>query len=95
MLVETILRFTLGVKDHRITTTRFINNELWIELDVKKTRKLPCSVCGKQVHVRDKLKKRCWRYVSPWGILVFLSYSPLRIRCPVVEIQNRSVCRAR
>lgn len=82
MLIETIARFTLGVKDHRIATTRFAHNELWIELDVKKRRKLPCSVCGKRVHVKDKLKERCWRHVSLWGIPVFLHYCPRRVRCP-------------
>ena len=32
MFIETIVRFTLGVKDHLIATTRFTHNELWIEL---------------------------------------------------------------
>ncbi len=82
MLVSSIVRFTLGIKDHRVVSTGLINNELRIELDVKRRRKLPCSICGKRSHRKDKLRERRWRHVSLWGIAVFLYYHPRRVRCP-------------
>lgn len=58
MLLESIVHFTLGIKDHSIIATRFTHDEFRIELDAKKRRKLACSVCGKRVHVEDKLNQR-------------------------------------
>lgn len=81
MLVSSIVRFTLGIKDHRVVSTKLTNNELRIELDVKRRRKLPCSICGKRSHRKDKLRERRWRHVSLWGIAVFLYYHPRRVRC--------------
>jgi len=82
MLVSTIVRLTLGVKDHRIVCSRLTANELRIELDVKKRRKLPCSICGIRIRQKDKLEQRRWRHVSLWGIAVFLYYCPRRVNCP-------------
>jgi len=81
MLVSSIVRFTLGIKDHRVVSIKRTNNELRIELDVKRKRKLPCSICGSQFHPKDKLRKRRWRHVSLWGIAVFLHYRPRRVKC--------------
>jgi len=82
MHIETIVRFTLGVKDHRVVSAQFTHQEVRIELDTKKGRKLPCSICGKRFHPKDSLNKRHWRHVSLWGIPVVLSYRPRRVTCP-------------
>jgi transposase len=82
MLIESIVHFTLGIKDHRIVSVKLTKNELRIELDAKKRRKLPCSICGKRFRPKDTLKERRWSHVSLWGIPVFLYYSPRRINCP-------------
>jgi len=81
MLIESIVRFTLGIKDHRVVFVEFSSNELRITLDAKKRRKLPCSVCGKRHRPKDKLKERTWKHVSLWGIPVFLCYRPRRVQC--------------
>jgi len=78
MLVESIVRFTLGIKDHRVVSVKFSHNELRVELDAKKRRKLPCSICGKRLRSKDRLKERVWKHVSLWGIPVFLCYRPGR-----------------
>jgi len=82
MLIESIIRFTLGIKDHCVVSANFSGNELRIELEAKKGRKLPCSVCGKRIRPKDKLKERRWRHISLWGIPVFLCYRPRRVECP-------------
>ena len=82
MLIESIVRFTLGVKDHRVLSVKLTGSELRIELDAKKRRKLPCSICGRRSRPKDKLKERSWRHVSLWGIPVRLYYRPWRVHCP-------------
>lgn len=81
MLISSIVRLTLGIKDHRVVSTTHAGNELHIALDAKKGRRLPCSVCGRRSAVKDKVRERCWRHVSLWGIAVFLFYRPKRVRC--------------
>lgn len=81
MLVESIVRFTLGIKDHRVVSIKFSHNKLRVELDAKKRRKLPCSICGNRFRPKDKLKERVWKHVSLWGISVFLCYRPRRVVC--------------
>jgi transposase len=82
MLIESIIRFTLGIKDHRIVSVEFIDNELRITLDAKKRRTLPCSICERRCHSKDILKERRWSHVSLWGIPVFIYYRPRRVTCP-------------
>jgi len=82
MLIESIIRFTLQIKDHRIVSVKFIDNELRITLDAKKGRKLPCSICETRCHSKDILKERRWSHVSLWGIPVSISYRPRRVSCP-------------
>ena len=41
MLMESIIRFTLGIKDHRIVSVEFIDKELRITLDAKKKTNAP------------------------------------------------------
>jgi len=82
MLVESIVRSTLGIKDHRVLSVKLTGSELRIDLDAKRRRKLPCSICGKRARPKDKLKERSWRHVSLWGIGVRLHYRPRRVECP-------------
>jgi transposase len=81
MLVESLARKTLGVKDHRVVKVTEEEGALVIRLDRRKGRNLPCSVCGVRAKVRDRLPERIWRHVPLWGISVTLSYRPCRVRC--------------
>jgi transposase len=91
MLVSSIVRLTLGIKDYRVVSTDLTNNELRIELEVKKGRKVPCSICGQRFHPKDKIRQRRWRHVSLWGIAVFLYYRPRRVKCPEHGVRVESI----
>lgn len=91
MLVESIVRFTLGIKDHRVVSAKLIGSELKVDLEAKRGRKLPCSICGKRARTNDKLKERTWRHVSLWGIAVRLHYRPRRIKCPEHGVRVESI----
>lgn len=81
MLVESIVRKTLGIKSHVVKTVTLNGEGLTVALDVRKRWRLPCSACGLPGRVRDRLAVRTWRHVPLWGIPVFLSYAPARVAC--------------
>jgi len=83
MLIESIVKSTLGVKDHRVEKVRCEGSKLVVELTAKKRRRLRCARCGTRARVRDRLKNRTWRHVPLWGMPVELHYAPRRVSCPV------------
>jgi transposase len=91
MLVESIVRLTLGIKDHRVVSVKLIEKQLKIELEAKKRRKLPCNVCGKRFYRKDKLKQRTWKHVSLWGMPVYLCYQPRRVTCTEHGVRVESI----
>jgi hypothetical protein len=46
MLVSSIVRFTLGIKDHRVVSTNLIHNELRIKLDARTAILGICKTSG-------------------------------------------------
>jgi transposase len=86
MLVESIARETLGIKDHRVVEVRQDEEGIAIHLDLRKRRRLPCSRCGTRSRVRDRLKGRTWRHVPMWGIPVSLRYAPARVSCARCDV---------
>lgn len=82
MLIESIVRKTLGVKDHWVVGVVGDLDGLVIKLDKKRRRKLPCSCCGGRAKVYDRLPQRSWRHVPLWGVPATLVYRPARVRCP-------------
>jgi len=68
MLIGSIVRFTLGIKNHRLVSDKLTGSELRIDIEAKARRKLPCSVCGRRAQVKDKLKERSWRGMFLCGI---------------------------
>ena len=82
MLVESILRWTLGLKDQRVVKVSQTEDGLRVELARKWGRQLPCSKCDHRRKVRDQLDEREWRHVPLWGIAVVLVYAPWRVDCP-------------
>ena len=81
MLVESIARETLGIKDHRVVQVAQEEDSIAIHLDLRRRRRLPCSRCGTRGRVRDRLKERTWRHVPLWGIPAALHYAPARVSC--------------
>ncbi|RMD59651.1 hypothetical protein D6833_11125 [Candidatus Parcubacteria bacterium] len=82
MLIETLVRKTLDVKDHRVAAVAQTEEGLLATLERKKRRRLPCSGCGCRGKVYDTLPVRRWRHLPLWGIPVFIAYAPRRVDCP-------------
>lgn len=81
MLVESIVRRTLGLNDHRVVSVEEAAGRLLVRLELKTGRRLPCSGCRHRRRVRDRLAVRGFRHVPLWGIPVRLEYAPARVRC--------------
>jgi len=82
MLINKIIKSTIGIKDHRVNRVLFDGKKIIIDLDLIKHRHLPCSVCGKKFKIRDRLQRRQWKHVPLWNIPVFICYRPARVSCP-------------
>ena len=82
MLVKTIVRKTLGIKNHVVTRVEWADDGIRIHLDVRGRRRLPCVRCGTLGRLRDRLKERQWKHVPLWGIPVTLVYASARVSCP-------------
>lgn len=81
MLVESIVRRTLGLKAHCVKKVTEERGEMVVYLVPNKRCKVVCSSCGKKGPGYDTLKERRWRHVPFWGIPVTLVYSPRRVEC--------------
>ena len=81
MLVESIVRKTLGLKRHCV---KKVNEEdgclvVWLLPDGR--FKLVCSCCEAKGPGYDTLRERRWKHVPLWGIPVILVYAPRRVSC--------------
>jgi len=81
MLIESIVRSTLGIKRHVVSSVEQNDECVEISLDIRKGWRLPCRSCGTLGRVRDRLATRTWKHVPLWGIPVTLRYAPARVRC--------------
>lgn len=81
MLVESIVRKTLGLKRHCVKKVKEKDGYMMVFLSPDKRFKLICSHCGSKGPGYDTLKERQWKHVPLWGIPVVLIYSPRRINC--------------
>lgn len=91
VLIESLVRSTLGVKDHRVVRVEGDLGGLVVRMDRKRLRKLPCSICGGRAKVYDRLPERRWRHVPLWGLPVTLVYRPCRVRCPACGIKVEKI----
>lgn len=82
MRVESIIRKTLGIKDHVVREVEHGEDGFMVHLDLRRRRRLRCGRCGALGRVRDRLKTRKWKHVPLWGIPVTLVYAPARVTCP-------------
>ena len=81
MLLESILRKTLGLKSHRVEKVWQPKEEILVKMVPKKRSRPICSSCGRPMSRYDTLGQREWSHVPLWGIPVTLLYSPRRGRC--------------
>jgi transposase len=91
VLIESIVRQTLGLKDHRVVTAVASAEGLVIELAAKHRRRLPCSKCQRRSRVRDQLAQRAWRHAPLWGIAVVLVYAPWRVDCTTCGVHVEAI----
>ena len=91
MLLSSIARETLGLKDHRVARIDHHGSWLTINLEAYRRRRLPCSGCGQRRRVRDRLPVRSWRHVPLWGFPVLLIYRPCRVSCPGCGIRVEAI----
>jgi len=81
MLIESIIRKTLGLKRHKVKNVEEQDGHLMVFLTPDKRFKLICSHCGSKGSGYDTLKERQWKHVPMWGIPVVLVYAPRRVHC--------------
>ena len=91
MLIEKIIKITLGIKDHRVVNVTGDKNMITIRLDLIRGRKRECSGCGKRKRVRDRLTERTWRHVPLWNIPVNICYRPARVKCDGCGIKVETI----
>ncbi|HIE53710.1 MAG TPA: transposase [Chromatiaceae bacterium] len=81
MLIQSIVRFTLGINDHRVVSAKLEKGSLKVKLAAKRGRRLSCGLCKKKAWPRDTTNERVWQHVGFWGIQVLLIYTPHRVKC--------------
>jgi len=82
MLVKTIARKTLGLKNHKINKVKETpEGTIEIHISHKKRRLLPCKNEDGKYKAVDNLPERRWQHVSLWGRVVDIVYSPCRVMC--------------
>lgn len=82
MLVKTIARKTLELKNHKIDKIKETpEGTIEIYISHKKRRLLPCNNDEGKYKVVDQLHERRWQHVSLWGREVEIVYSPCRVMC--------------
>jgi transposase len=81
MLMESIIKKTLGLKSHRVESVIMRGRMLEARIVPRKRSRPVCSGCGRRVPGYDTLRERFWHHVPCWGIPVRLVYCPRRGKC--------------
>lgn len=87
MLMESIIKKTLGLKSYCVKKVSLQGEMLVAEIVADRRWKLVCSGCGRKVPGYDTLAQRSWHHAPCWGIPVRLLYRPRRGRCPQCGIK--------
>lgn len=91
MLIESIVRKTLGLKRHRVKEVKEEDGSLSVHLVPDGRFKVICSVCESKGPGYDTLRERQWKHVPLWGIPVVLVYAPRRVHCARCGIKVESI----
>ncbi|MGC9424159.1 ISL3 family transposase [Vibrio sp.] len=91
MLIESIVRKTLGLKRHCVKKVSEEHGEIVVYLLPDRRFKAVCSRCGSKGPGYDTLKERRWKHVPLWGIPVTLVYLPRRVECEVCGIRVEEI----
>lgn len=92
MLVETIIKKTLGLKSHRVVRVEEgSGGVLRAQIVPRRRSRAICSGCGQRRQGYDRLPQRRYRHLAFWGIQVELLYRPRRVNCPRCGIKVEQV----
>lgn len=91
MLIESIIRKTLGLKRHCVKQVIEERDHLTAYLCPDSRYKLICSICYCQAPGYDTLKERRWKHVPLWGIPMILVYAPRRVQCHTCGVKVESI----
>jgi transposase len=91
MLIESIVRRTLGLKGYCVKKIREEEGKFLVYLVPDKRYKPICSQCGSKRPGYDTLDERKWNHVPLWGIPVLLIYRPRRVNCPHCGIKVEAI----
>jgi transposase len=91
MLVESIVRRTLGLKRHCVERVKDEKGKLAVYIIPDKRSKLICSGCHDRAPGYDTLSVRRWKHVPLWGIPVELVYAPRRVECRACGVKVEEI----
>jgi transposase len=91
MLIESIVRKTLGLKRHCVKKVTEEHGEMIVYLIPDGRCRLICSCCDTKGPGYDTLKERHWKHVPFWGIPVVLVYAPRRVTCANCGIKVEAI----
>jgi len=91
MLIESIVRKTLGLKRHCVKKVVEVERHLVVYLVPDHRFKLLCSCCNAKGPGYDTLKERRWKHVPLWGIPVILVYAPRRVECASCGVKVEAI----
>jgi transposase len=91
MLIESIVRKTLGLKRHCVKKAIEKGSEIVVYLEHDRRCKLVCSSCKRKCPGYDRVKERRWKHVPMWGFSITLVYAPRRVKCPDCGIRVEEI----
>lgn len=89
MRVNTLLRVLLGLKHTRVIGFRFTESSLVVAVKPAK-RSSFCSGCGRRAPRYDR-RRREWRHLDAWGLVVELEYELWRVDCASCGVTTEMV----
>jgi transposase len=92
VLVETFIRKLLRLKVHYVTAVRQSPEQIVVEIERFKSRRLRCGVCRRPCQrVHQVEEARSWRDLSLHHLPMVLLYRPRRVRCPRCGVRMEAV----
>ena len=92
MLVETLIRKLLHLKGHYVTAVRQGPQQIVVEIERFKSRRLQRGVCRRPCRkIHQVGAARSWRDLSLRHLPMVLEYRPPRVRCPHCGVRREAV----
>lgn len=81
MKLKTLFNQTMVLGDHKVKRCYRQGEEIIIELERRRRKKVRCKECGGRGILYGHMQERRWRHVDLWGKRVYVTYQPYRIQC--------------